>query len=174
MIHMIYFSNVKSAVIVVSGPLLHIPGTVDEVLNSQLINAILTQVVIDNFFSNPLQDLPVIVQDTQFEHRQPFSQAPPTEVIHAGRRFIFVSVTPAYAFCTLLQDTKNRFLRNQPGIIFYKNLADYLVQTMTDIVVAHEKYLLSEPIIVQKCTIIISHSDTPKSLPRWCPASPWA
>lgn len=43
-------SFVKSAMIVVSGLFLHIPGAIDKLLDPQLVNAVLAQMVVDNFF----------------------------------------------------------------------------------------------------------------------------
>ena len=43
-------SFVKSAMIVVSGLFLHIPGAIDKFLDPQLVNAVLAQMVVDNFF----------------------------------------------------------------------------------------------------------------------------
>lgn len=53
--------RIKSAIIVVSSPFLHIPRTIDKLLNSQLIDTVLAQVVVDNFFSDQVQNLLVIV-----------------------------------------------------------------------------------------------------------------
>ena len=41
---------VKSAIIVVLGPFLHIPGAIDKFLKPQLVNALLTKVVVNSFF----------------------------------------------------------------------------------------------------------------------------
>lgn len=54
-------SFVKSAMIVVSGLFLHIPGAIDKLLDPQLVNAVLAQVVVDDFFFDQFQNLPVIV-----------------------------------------------------------------------------------------------------------------
>ena len=43
-------SFVKSAMIVVSGLFLHIPWAIDKRLDPQLVNAVLAQMVVDNFF----------------------------------------------------------------------------------------------------------------------------
>ena len=49
-----------------------------------------------------------------------------------------------------MQDTKGRLIGDQPSVIFYKDLANHLVQTMTNIVTAQGGHLLSEAIIAQK------------------------
>ena len=54
-------SFVKSAMIVVSGLFLHIPGAVDKLLDPQLVNALLAQMVVDDFFFDQFQNLPVVV-----------------------------------------------------------------------------------------------------------------
>ena len=54
-------SFVKSAMIVVSGLFLHIPGAIDKLLDPQLVNAVLAQMVVDDFFFDQFQNLPVIV-----------------------------------------------------------------------------------------------------------------
>lgn len=53
--------NITSAIVIVSGLSLPIPGAVEKLLNSQLVNAVLAQVVIDNFSFDQIQNLPVVV-----------------------------------------------------------------------------------------------------------------
>ena len=54
-------SFLNSAMIVISGLFLHIPGAIDKLLDPQLVNAVLAQVVVDDFFFDQFQNLPVIV-----------------------------------------------------------------------------------------------------------------
>ena len=54
-------SFVKSAMIVVSGLFLHIPRAVDKLLDPKLVNALLAQMVVDDFFFDQFQNLPVVV-----------------------------------------------------------------------------------------------------------------
>ena len=57
----VFIWRIKSAIIVVSGPFLQIPGAIDKLLDFQLIDAVLAQMLVNNFFSDQVQTMIYIV-----------------------------------------------------------------------------------------------------------------
>ena len=57
----VFIWRIKSAIIVVSGPFLQIPGAIDKLLDFQLIDAVLAQMLVKNLFSDQVQTMIYIV-----------------------------------------------------------------------------------------------------------------
>ena len=57
----VFIWRIKSAIIVISSPFIQIPGAIDKLLDFQLIDAVLAQMLVNNFFSNQVQTMTYIV-----------------------------------------------------------------------------------------------------------------